>query len=141
MVQNLLAAFRPKPDLFLYGPTDAESGSGPELYELKKYVVDQRWENEDIRSELYNVTKNPSRTIDLEYLSVQGNWFGNQCLQPPLRDNRPGSAICLYYNQQKCLSLFENSEDERGKPYEWVVVSRTDFRWLAPHPPLDLLAE
>jgi len=127
-----------KPDVFVYGPL-GDDGASPDLYGIEKYVVEQRWEREDIRSSLYRETKGASRVIDLEYLEVQGNWFGNQCLQPPLRDNRPGSAICLYYNQNKCLEMIQGHEEERGSPYEYVTVTRFDFRWLAPHPPLNLL--
>jgi len=136
MQQNLLAVL--EPDVFMYGPA-SPGGEEPELLELAEYLVMARWENEDIRTRLYSETRNPGRTIDLEYVEVQGNWFGNQCLSPPLRDNRPGSALCLYYNQQRCLDMIRDHEEERGTPYEWVVVSRTDFRWLAPHPPLELL--
>lgn len=46
----------------------------------------------------------------------------------------------MYYNQQKCLDMIEEHERERGVQYAWVVVSRTDFRWLAPHPPLDMMS-
>jgi len=139
MLQNVAEVL--KPDIFMYGPLDRSMPDGPELYGLEDFVKTSRWEDEDIRSQLYAETVNPSRTIELEYLEVQGNWFGNQCLRPALRDNRPGSAICMYYNQKKCLDLIQESEEDRGRPYEWVVLSRTDFRWLAPHPPLDLLAE
>lgn len=136
--QYLLSVLRP--DVFLYGPKIPGSFDGaPELYGMEDYVKIARWETEDIRKHLYRETRNAGRVIDLEYLEVQGNWFGNQCLQPALRDNRPGSAICLYYNQQKCLEMIQEHEGERGQQYEYVVVSRFDFRWLAPHPPLDLL--
>eukprot|EP00927_Polykrikos_kofoidii_P050371 TRINITY_DN4428_c0_g1_i1.p1 TRINITY_DN4428_c0_g1~~TRINITY_DN4428_c0_g1_i1.p1 ORF type:complete len:530 (+),score=65.84 TRINITY_DN4428_c0_g1_i1:31-1590(+) len=136
--QNFLEPL--SPDVFMYGPRDTRAQGDPNLYELEDYVVSSRWEDEDIRTQLYAETRNPGRTIDLEYIGVQGNWFGNQCLRPALRDNRPGSAICLYYNQQRCLDMVRNHEAERGRPYAWVVVSRTDFRWMAPHPPLDLLS-
>jgi len=136
--QNLLAVLQP--DMFMYGPRDPSfRDDSPELFGLEEYLAAARWEDEDIRTKLYSDTRNPGRTIDLEYLEVQGNWFGNQCLRPALRDNRPGSAICMYYNQQKCMEMIQEHEQERGKQYEWVVVSRTDFRWLAPHPPLELL--
>jgi len=138
MEQNMLAVLRP--DVFVYGPLGpGGSDDDPELYGLRSHVVTERYEAEDIRTQLYSQTKRASRVIDLEYLEVQGNWFGNQCLQPALRDNRPGSAICMYYNQQKCLDMVLENEDKRGRPYEFVVISRFDFRWLAPHPPLDLL--
>jgi len=136
--QNLLDVLRP--DIFMYGPADR--GVEDELFGLRKYVAATQFdEHEDIRGRLYSETKNPSRMIDLEYVQIQGNWLGSQCLDPPLSDNRPGSAICMYYNQQKCLDMIQEHELERGHQYEWVVVSRTDFRWLAPHPPLDVLAE
>jgi len=138
-IQNVAEVLRP--DVFIYGPMDKAQPDGPELYGLEDFVKISRFEDEDIRSHLYSETGNPGRTIDLEYSEVQGNWLGSQCLRPPLRDNRPGSAICMYYNQLKCMNLIEESEEERGVPYEWVVVSRTDFRWMAPHPPLSLLAE
>ncbi|CAJ1378753.1 unnamed protein product, partial [Effrenium voratum] len=137
--QHLLQVLQP--DLFLYGPkTPEDTPEGPEIYSLKDYVVEARWEVENIRDQLYNETSNPGQVIDLEYLQVQGNWFGSQCLDPPLRDNRPGSAICSYYSQQKCLEMIQAQEAQRGQAYHYVVVSRFDFRWLAPHPPVELLA-
>mmetsp|Transcript_4708 Transcript_4708/g.14393 ORF Transcript_4708/g.14393 Transcript_4708/m.14393 type:complete len:326 (-) Transcript_4708:26-1003(-) len=138
--QHLLSVLRP--DVFVYGPRDpgaSDESSGPDLYGMRQYIVEERYEVEDIRSHLYSETKRASRVIELEYLEVQGNWFGNQCLSPPLRDNRPGSAICMYYNQQKCMDMIREHELTRGQTYEYVVISRFDFRWLAPHPPLDLL--
>lgn len=138
MEQNLLSVLQP--DVFLYGPRQRGAADGsPELYGLADYVAEARWEEEDIRANLYRQTRNAGRVIDLEYVDVQGNWFGNQCLQPPLRDSRPGSAVCFYYNQHRCLDMIERMEDKRGLPYRTVVVSRFDFRWMAPHPPLDLL--
>jgi len=137
--QYLLGVLRP--DVFLYGPKGEGEEHGPELYGLSKYVVMERWEHEDIRTALYSETKSPGRVIDLEYLEIQGNWFGNQCLSPPLRDNRPGSALCFYWNQRKCLDMITEHEGERGQSYEYVTVTRFDFRWLAPHPPVDLLRE
>lgn len=138
MEQNLILVLQP--DLFMYGPRDRGQPDGPELFELEQYLTAAKWEDEDIRTHLYSETRNPGRVIDLEYIEVQGNWFGNQCLKPALRDNRPGSAICMYYNQRKCLDMVKEHEVERGRHYEWVVVSRTDFRWVAPHPPLELLS-
>jgi len=139
MEQNMLSVL--KPDVFLYGPKrpgDDDEG-GPELYSLKDYVVDARWEVEDIRTSLYRETPGASRVIDLEYVEVQGNWFGNQCLDPPLRDNRPGSAICKYWSEHKCLQMIQDQEAQRGQQYAWVGISRFDFRWVAPHPPVELL--
>jgi hypothetical protein len=136
-VLDVLAA-----DVFMYGPRDPGWGDdGPELHGLQSYLAEARWEDENIREKLYADTRNPGRVIDLEYLEIQGNWLGNQCLDPPLKDNRPGSAICMYYNQQRCLEMVEEKERERGLRYQWIVVSRTDFRWMAPHPPLEILDE
>ncbi|CAE7776355.1 unnamed protein product [Symbiodinium necroappetens] len=128
-----------KPDVFLYGPRGSDAEPAPKLHSLEDYVVEEKWEVESIRDRLYAETRNPSRTIDVEYVQVQGNWFGSECLDPPLHDKRPGSAICWYYSQQKCLEMIQKQEHQRGQPYQWVVVSRFDFRWLAPHPPLELL--
>jgi len=128
-----------KPDVFLYGPAQGGADESPNLYRLDEYVVTQKWEEEDIRTALYSETRSAGRVIDLEYLEVQGNWFGNACLNPPLRDNRPGSAVCMYYNQNKCLQMIKESEESRGEPYKYVAVSRFDFRWVSPHPPIELL--
>lgn len=133
MEQHLLQTLQP--DVFLYGPS--EGNQNPELYSLKAYVVEQQWEEEDIRQALYAETRD-GRMMD-DYMQVQGNWFGNQCLDPPLQDQRPGSAICSYYSQNKCLKMILAKEQQRGARYRHVVVSRFDFRWLAPHPPLELL--
>ena len=135
--QHLLQVLQP--DVFLYGPREADHEPSPDLHSIQDYVADERWEVESIRDSLYAETRDSSRVLDLEYAQVQGNWFGSQCLDPPLRDNRPGSAVCSYYSQHKCLEMIQKKEIQRGQPYQWVVVSRFDFRWLAPHPPLELL--
>lgn len=137
MEQYLLGVLRP--DVFLYGPVQEGADDTPNLYGLKDYVITQKWEHEDIRTQLYSDTRSAGRVIDLEYLEVQGNWFGNQCLSPALRDNRPGSAICLYYNQKMCLEMIRSHETTRAEPYKYVTISRFDFRWISPHPPIELL--
>ena len=134
--RNLLQVLNP--EVFLYGPRGSDREPTPDLHSIQDYVVEERWEVESIRDSLYAETRDASKVID-EYMQVQGNWLGSQCLDPPLRDSRPGSAICSYYSQQKCLQMIQKKERARKQTYQWVVVSRFDFLWLAPHPPLDLL--
>lgn len=39
-----------------------------------------------------------------------------------------------------CYNLILKSEIRRGKPYKFVAVGRSDYIWMAPHPPLSLLS-
>merc|ERR1719223_1545464 len=43
------------------------------------------------------------------------------------------------YAQKQCLEMIQAREERRGRRYGHVVFSRTDLRWIFPHPPLDLL--
>ena len=66
--QHLLQVLQP--DVFLYGPRGSEEEPAPELYSLRDYVVEERWEVESIRDNLYADTHDASRVIDLEYVQV-----------------------------------------------------------------------
>jgi len=68
-----------------------------------------------------------------EALSIEGNWLGG--LQ-----GVPGSGMHLNYNYFKLNERLKNPEIQE-KNYTHFIVSRTDFQWLGPHPPLHLLSK
>ncbi|CAN0313142.1 unnamed protein product, partial [Phaeothamnion confervicola] len=51
----------------------------------------------------------------------------------------PGGAVYQLTDLSRALHMVRAREARRGFPYEWVICTRTDFIWLAPHPPLHLL--
>lgn len=53
----------------------------------------------------------------------------------PLFDQR-GGGLLQYHSQHACRELLRRAENRRGRLYEWVVYTRADLHWLAPHPSL-----
>ena len=72
---------------------------------------------------------------------------GASIFQPVLRLDRwwatPQGTGALYflYGVQCLLQLVSETEVEENFLYDRLVFSRLDSNWLAPHPPLDLLAQ
>jgi hypothetical protein len=66
-------------------------------------------------------------------LSINGNWLGG------LR-GIPGSGMHLNYNYFKLNERLRSSTIQRNN-YTHFIITRTDFQWLAPHPPLHLLSK
>lgn len=64
-------------------------------------------------------------------LSIQGNWLGGL-------KGIPGSGMHLNYNHYKLKGLLE-SPPIQDTQYSHFIITRTDFQWLAPHPPLKLM--
>ena len=64
-------------------------------------------------------------------LKIDGNWLGGL-------SGISGSGMHLNYNLHK-LSEMLLSPLILAKNYTHFIVTRTDFQWLAPHPPLHLL--
>lgn len=64
-------------------------------------------------------------------LSINGNWLGGLT-------EIPGSGMHLNYNYFKLNERLKRSPI-RLNNYTHFIVTRTDFEWLAPHPPLHLL--
>lgn len=64
-------------------------------------------------------------------LSINGNWLGGL-------STIPGSGMHLNYNYFKLNERLKTPQI-RLNNYTHFIVTRTDFEWLAPHPPLHLL--
>jgi hypothetical protein len=64
-------------------------------------------------------------------LSIAGNWLGGL-------KGIPGSGMHLNYNYFKLRERLSSPQIQRKK-YTHFIITRTDFQWLAPHPPLHLL--
>lgn len=66
-----------------------------------------------------------------EALKIEGNWAGGM-------PQREGSGMHLNYNY---LKLWERlaTPAMQARNYKRFVITRTDFQWTAPHPPLQYL--
>eukprot|EP00928_Gymnodinium_smaydae_P075306 TRINITY_DN5831_c0_g2_i1.p1 TRINITY_DN5831_c0_g2~~TRINITY_DN5831_c0_g2_i1.p1 ORF type:complete len:509 (-),score=99.25 TRINITY_DN5831_c0_g2_i1:2-1411(-) len=49
------------------------------------------------------------------------------------------SVLYQAHERERMWQLLTRQEGRRGRRYNWVVVSRLDLAWLAPHPPLERL--
>ena len=65
---------------------------------------------------------------------IPGNWLG-EIAEHGAR--RPGSAARCLFLRHHALGMIERLGLERE--YSWFIVSRSDYLYVAPHPPLDLL--
>lgn len=63
--------------------------------------------------------------------------FGGATLFGPSFGN--GQGMFQWYWRDQCLQMIEQQEKLRGSNYSRVVVTRFDYKWVAPHPPLSLL--
>eukprot|EP00746_Dinoflagellata_sp_MGD_P071180 gnl/MRDRNA2_/MRDRNA2_29032_c0_seq1.p1 gnl/MRDRNA2_/MRDRNA2_29032_c0~~gnl/MRDRNA2_/MRDRNA2_29032_c0_seq1.p1 ORF type:complete len:621 (+),score=108.01 gnl/MRDRNA2_/MRDRNA2_29032_c0_seq1:107-1969(+) len=139
LTANLLAPLG-HPDVFIH--TLQEAGLR-DLYSLRNHVVNSSGLPEDVYSAFVHSTVDGITHLTSTYRGIGGNWLGAECLDPVIQDEarlRPGSALCIYHGQRQCLSMIAAKEALREGPYASVVVSRLDFQWLAPHPPLKLLS-
>ena len=68
-----------------------------------------------------------------------GETFKGLSIFSPVLGNPNVSFMRELHDMHRLLALLQTHERERGAPYERVVWSRLEFRWLAPHPPLALL--
>jgi len=67
------------------------------------------------------------------YNQTPGNWLG-----PAF--GRLGNALRWYRHEAECLEMMESSEKTNNMRYKWIIRTRPDFLWLAPHPPLSLMS-
>lgn len=79
------------------------------------------------RTRLGNLEQFPWRKT----LAISGNWLGGL-------PGVPGSGMHLNYNYFKLNERLKSPEIKQ-KNYSHFIITRTDFEWLAPHPPLHLL--
>jgi hypothetical protein len=64
-------------------------------------------------------------------ITIAGNWLGGF-------PGRPGSGMHLNYNLYRLSEQLKKSS-VASQNYTHFIITRTDFQWLAPHPPLELL--
>lgn len=78
------------------------------------------------------IMKAPVQAIK-HYNQTPGNWLG------PVF-GRIGNGLRFYRHEAECLEMMESSEKTNDMRYKWIIRSRPDFLWLAPHPPLSLMS-
>jgi hypothetical protein len=64
-------------------------------------------------------------------IAIDGNWLGGL-------PGRSGSGMHLNYNFYKLNQQLQSPSITAGQ-YTHFIITRTDFQWLAPHPPLELM--
>lgn len=78
------------------------------------------------------IMKAPEQAMK-HYNQTPGNWLG------PVF-GRKGNGLRIYRHEADCLEMIESSEMTKSMRYKWIIRSRPDFLWLAPHPPLSLMS-
>ncbi len=68
-------------------------------------------------------------------LDIPGNWMGEITEAAGVR---PGSAVRCIFLRYLALSMIERLG--LLQEYSWFILTRSDYLYLAPHPPLDLLS-
>jgi len=142
---NFLAALQPGaaagPDVFLYAPapTSAEVAGLARLFEPPAAVRAARFDDEGYVLEALG---RRHAAVLKKAMRIRGNWLGstNREILPGSHDRRAGTGIFMMHAHEQCLEMIREREDRRGSPYGRVVFTRTDLRWIFPHPPLDLLS-
>lgn len=66
-----------------------------------------------------------------KYLEIEGNWLGGI-------EGRKGSGFHLNFNYWKLSERLKHLI-KSGFSYQRFIITRTDFRWVVEHPPLNLL--
>lgn len=145
--ENLLRPLR-WPDVFIYTPlsllrdaTDADLQALLRVPGIREFST----EEEDVTAALWRDTKPvirgmSPREVLAATLGVNGEWIGG--FRGSASDGLPsrrGSGLAELYNWRRCLQLVERAE-AAGASYGWVVASRFDLAWAAPHLPLELLS-
>lgn len=93
-------------------------------------VLSRDWAMEEIIQLFKTSLAHPS---DYQaYVSVPGQW------RSPLHAE-VGHALFVYYEQSLVLRLLRRFEQQNSWTYRWVVYTRSDLTWLAPHPPWESL--
>ncbi|CAE8649138.1 unnamed protein product [Polarella glacialis] len=91
--------------------------------------------------ERFRWVEDPSREELAEELAESGarelyEAMGGLVLTPL---SGPGGMLHSYWKMHLALGLVKQHELERGRPFDWIVLSRTDLIWVANHPPLSLM--
>ncbi|OLQ12998.1 hypothetical protein AK812_SmicGene2993 [Symbiodinium microadriaticum] len=70
-------------------------------------------------------------------LLIRGNWIGaaSKLMSKRRIHRRRGSGLWQYFAQHQCLEMIEGQERFAATSYDRLVLSRTDLKWIFPHPP------
>lgn len=122
-----------EPDLFMY--MAPQKGIPPEL---KRYV--DEWKS---------LAKKYERAVDVDYkafmaknkgysecLDDNRNWNNNWNGGWPKSAQPKASIMHQHHGVEMCGEMIRESERQRGKKYDWVILSRADHEYYAPHPVL-----
>jgi len=71
---------------------------------------------------------------------VNGNWLGG-LLQGDHGGARVGSGLMQMHSWRRCMQMVDRREASGTPPYDWIVQSRFDLFWEAPHLPLALFSK
>eukprot|EP00933_Yihiella_yeosuensis_P060811 TRINITY_DN6360_c1_g1_i2.p1 TRINITY_DN6360_c1_g1~~TRINITY_DN6360_c1_g1_i2.p1 ORF type:complete len:404 (+),score=54.99 TRINITY_DN6360_c1_g1_i2:150-1361(+) len=135
-------------DVFLYAPnpTAAELEGVALLFPGKgensgfpSMVRNVRFEDE---SQILDFLSRNKRQELLDAMRIKGNWIGSagQRILPDVGDRRKGTGLFQMYAQEQCLEMIEQRELKGGAEFDRVILTRSDLRWLVPHPPLHVLS-
>ena len=129
-------------DVFMAGPIDssAQLAAGGIIFKDFPWLVKgARFQDE---SYVLQYLKSKFSEPLHEALQVGGNWLGSnkQLVNPYRLERRSGSGIFVMFSYQQCLEMIEAREDWTSAKYDRIILSRADFFWTFPHPPLDILS-
>jgi hypothetical protein len=74
-----------------------------------------------------------------DYLRKWADKHDTNGLDPVFGHMDDHGAAYEMVNRQTCMQMIHAAEEAVGTKYEYVVLSRFDSKWLAPHPPLSFL--
>lgn len=130
----------PSADIFIYGPTPTatELSLLAPLFEGPAPVRTVRFDDE---ADLYEALARDHHRTLRKAARLQGNWMaaGFSVLDPG-GWGRLATGIRQMQSQRECLAMVVEREQRRGSRYDRLVFTRTDLRWIFPHPPLRFLS-
>lgn len=135
-------------DVFVYLPfkflREASAEDHTSLFGLPGLVEYVAEEENVTHSLLQQIRRAPvAATINAEQLlqwtsDVNGNWIGG--LRTPDGKVRHGSGLAQMYAAHKCKEMIFRHEQANAFQYDWIIPSRFDVFWEAPHFPLNLFS-
>jgi len=115
------------------GDKSDASNSDPELLP-RVAIQDFRWKSELSPKALQDIiTVSAPKEALAHYTKMPGVWLGPAFGQP-------GNGLRIYHHEAECVEMIQQWEQAHEMKYKWVISTRTDFMWLAPHPPLSLIS-
>jgi len=131
-----------------FGLGSLDLGASPEdtsllsvVYQMNKIegitLRDVRLRPEPSAKELEETLKKWASPEALKFYE-KNSQAGSNWLAPVFGPKGGGRALHTYRHGAECKEMILAQEDRRNSLYEWLIVTRPDFEWLAPHPPLSL---